>query len=160
MKEKTMEIYRSILDAPLFENCGDRDVNKSTIEVASWEEAQDQILSPSSETIRLKKSNDLSRAVTKVSPTRMNDWNKIMMEAKSLSQNLLENRIQGLISENKLSQWFLFAVSWDISHILTEFEYSDIISPDIFLGELKYYLDGHFPCGWTMIDGVYRRMIY
>jgi hypothetical protein len=43
------------------------------------------------------------------------------------------------------------SVRWDLSHIVMEHVYSDLVPPRLYTLLLEVYQAGHFPCGWDEV---------
>jgi hypothetical protein len=49
---------------------------------------------------------------------------------------------------NKLPKEFVESVKWDLRAACMELEYADLVPPRYFAERARWYLAGHFPCGW------------
>jgi hypothetical protein len=43
------------------------------------------------------------------------------------------------------------SVRWDLSHIVMEHVYSDLVPPRFYTLLFEVYESGHFPCGWDEV---------
>jgi hypothetical protein len=53
------------------------------------------------------------------------------------------------VEAHGLPEIFEDTVRWDILHVCMEAEYADVSPPGFFASQAYWYVQVHFPCGWT-----------
>ncbi|WP_063571246.1 MULTISPECIES: hypothetical protein [Luteibacter] len=80
---------------------------------------------------------------------RFRQWNEHVRELKTVTIPLVNRKTRSVVEANRLPKHFVDVVQWDILHVCMEAEYADVFQPGFFASQSYWYLNGHFPCGWT-----------
>jgi hypothetical protein len=70
------------------------------------------------------------------------------MAIGEIVEPLFKRKTKDIITRHKLPKCFLDTVGWDMIAICQELEFADLVPPRFFAERAKWYLAGHFPCGW------------
>jgi hypothetical protein len=112
----------------------------------SWEEAIESGLGVDWENVRLEAVNELREKLTQVIPSLLGTWNDtcdlVAPEAKRLAHKAINQNISERYKENLLPH-----LEWDISSLLLEAQYSEVVKPHFFANLAYFYKAGRYPCG-------------
>lgn len=124
-----------------------RDTN--TKQVGSWTEAIKMCGSRDSANVRLESQNILTEKLCFEWPDRYHGkWNPLVATIKKRTEPIALERAVSSPHSPKLPKGVVDALRWDLLMIMMELEYADIVPPRFFAERAKWYLAGHFPCGW------------
>jgi len=77
-----------------------------------------------------------------------------------ITEPLVVSKIRPVKPKNRLTLAFFHRVRWDIRHACIEQEYSYVDGPGFSTWLARYYMRGHFPCGWEGQNGAGRLVVY
>ena len=77
-----------------------------------------------------------------------NKWNDLVIPLKPVVTVLVEEKSAPLLASRPMPKVFLGDVRWQILHACMETEYSYVVPPGQFYALTRWYIAGHFPCGW------------
>lgn len=148
MKETTEGLLEKLGNAEWFTNVGREIKGNEVATVQSWKEAMTVCESKTSHFVTAEAANVLTERLHYEARERYRLWNKIVLELKRHTIPLVESKTAAVAKRNKLPKAFKGQVDWDILHACMELEYADIVPPRFFDERARWYLTGHFPCGW------------
>lgn len=148
MKEQTVATLRRLEEADWFSAVGKNDT-KAAIVLQSWKQACDSCSSPAWRNLLLEAANRYTEKLASRAKERFNQWNDTVREVKRLTVPLVATKTERIAKENQLPNAFQNMINWDILHVAMESEYSDVYPPGFFAGQAYWYVNGHFPCGWS-----------
>lgn len=146
MRRETSKILEDLRSTNWFTRVGQS--NAESISVSSWGEAIERAELPSWEDIRLEAQNEISSFLVKTDRERRQQWNIVVRTIKQLSIPLVTTKIERVVKTNQLPASFISNVQRDIMYVAMGVEYSDVFEQGLFSQILRWYLQGHFPCGW------------
>lgn len=147
MHIKTQTALDALNSTDWLRNVGRRDADDVEF-VSSWREAIACCESLDWMNVQEDSLNLLRVRVRKYSVDLYDTWNDLVIDIKPVTEPLIELKTRNVVAQENLSEGFLHSVRWDILAICLELEYSDVVPVDPRLHRLRWYLDGHFPCGW------------
>ena len=72
-----------------------------------------------------------------------------MEQVEALAQPFIDDLAESNIVPQEIKAQIKRQVSWDITFICLECEFSDLIKPFLYIPFIDpWYAAGHFPCGW------------
>jgi hypothetical protein len=131
-----------------FAHVGEPIENRNIVQVFSWKEAVMYCRQRYSSNVQIECRNLLTERLCIEHSKRYQLWNVIAPAVFAVVEPLIIGKTNDIIRANKLPKAFLDTVGWDIHNICMELEYADLIPPRFFAERAKWYLAGHFPCGW------------
>jgi hypothetical protein len=134
--------------AAWFSRAGKQD-RSDGVAVTSWPEAIEYCRSFEWEDFQLEALNQFREYIAERSMERLNLWNATLREVRKITGPLTSAKIAIVVRENGLPKWFEGQVSHDISLFCMETEYADMCPPSLYTRMGYWYIDGHFPCGWS-----------
>ena len=111
-------------------------------------EAMESCTSLERKDTQLEAANLIRDALVTKFRDRYGQWNRIAEELKGMTVPLVNDHIERVVKENALPEAFSHSVHWHILHACIETEYSDIVQPRFYTELARWYINGHFPCGW------------
>jgi hypothetical protein len=147
MHIETLAALDALGSAEWFRNVGRRDVEDVEF-VSSWREAIAHCESPEWVNVQEEIASILRLRVRTYSVDLYDMSNDLIVELKSMTEPLIELKTRDIVISENLPKEFLDSVRWDILGICLDLEYSDILPIDPKLHWLRWYVGGHFPCGW------------
>ncbi|MEL6272781.1 MAG: hypothetical protein AAFU54_14635 [Chloroflexota bacterium] len=151
MFERTRKALETLQNINWFTSVGEP-IDESVLRAFSWENVVSHRLEEEYDDLQMEIRNEISLAayftVDSGKPESSRNWNKIMLEIKSLIDPVVRSKTKPYITKYDLSLWFETRVAWDMSHIAIAIEYSDVHTSSFYEQLHKWYLAGHFPCGW------------
>jgi hypothetical protein len=136
-------------------------VDEDVVTPKSWSAAISHSASDFWDDFVLDRRNEFTRRLQKLSPSRDDEWNECAREIKLELESLIFGITQSVTENRNMAKKLFSVVRWDILHFVLEVEYSDVLPSAFFTEQAKWYLRGHFPCGWE--GGEYpqgRRIVY
>ena len=118
--------------------------------VGSWDEAIEGCGSPEWQDLILEATNRYREAVDRRNRERFQQWNSIVEDVRAMVLPLIERKVRPVSIANGLPKAVEDAVRWDLIHFGTECEFVDVFPPGFFAGQIYWYLQGRFPCGWKL----------
>ena len=148
MQPATMATIEQLGDAAWFSRVGIKDTKVAMV-LSSWQETINSAVSIEWEDLRLDAANQLCARIMERSRERFAKWNEIALEVKNAVDPLVMRKIEDVTREHNLPKVFHNRVRWDIMHLCMEAEYADLCPPAFYAGISYFYVNGHFPCGWS-----------
>lgn len=148
MRESTQSMIRQLEGLAWFHAVG-KPVEEPCIRARDWNEAITYCSSEQWEGITLNAANDRTSVLyLKVHPDwSARRWGALGEELKTALQPALD-RLDETISTLRLTPPVGDCVRWDIFGFCQETEFAEYAIPNFFRRLGKFYLLGHFPCGW------------
>jgi len=159
MQPATIGTIKELDNAAWFSRVGIKDTTVAMV-LSSWQEAIESAASDEWEDLRLDAANQLSRRILERSRERFRRWNEIALEVKNAIEPSVMRKIEVVTREHNLPKAFGDHVRWDIMHLCMEAEYADLCPPAFYAGISYFYVNGHFPCGWSGEHPKGRLVIY
>lgn len=131
-----------------FIHVGQQDMQHA-VYVRSWDDAVEHCSSEEWENLTLEAANQLRERIVEIDKRRLNQWNEILEVVKPFAYAITDEKAGPIFKQKQLPKVFLDTVKWDILHLCMEAEYADIVKPAFFSSLAFYYLEGHFPCGFS-----------
>jgi hypothetical protein len=131
-----------------------------TAVVATWPEAMDRYDSSAWDDLQLEALNQYRECIARRSRERLQLWNDTVREVNEISRPLVDRKIATVVREHALPEIFKICVNWDIGSFCMEAEYADLCPPGFFTNLGHWYLNGHFPCGWSGVFPQGKLVIY
>ncbi|MBD8840063.1 MULTISPECIES: hypothetical protein [unclassified Paenibacillus] len=147
------EIIKMLSNIEWFSKCGMRDYQSNTILYTnSWVEASEYCDSQEWEETTLKTRNQLTSYLHNHFSKEYLDWNALVKEAKTISDEILNEQLNKTRNAFQLDDMFGECVRWDILNIIMEYSYLNELGNNrnkFYSDHLLYiYSIGHYPCGW------------
>jgi hypothetical protein len=117
--------------------------------VSSWPEAIEYCIAPEWEDLRLDMINEYRVHIHRNHWERLQGWNEIILEIQKITAPLVDRKIESVVQRVKPPRIFRAGIRSDVDLFCMEAEYDDICPPGFFARLGAWYLDGHFPCGWS-----------
>ncbi len=115
----------------------------------SWKEAIATCQSKHSANVQLESKNLLTENLCFRFPDRYHGkWNPLVVRVSKKTDRIVFEKILSSTHCPKLPKRVVDAIQWDLTGIIMELEYADLVPPRFFAERAKWYLAGHFPCGW------------
>jgi hypothetical protein len=149
MQEKTAQYISVIENTGFFHSVG-TPVDGNVLAVNSWAEAVESQKSPVWEILGRANYNRIGREVKEKQKEAFEKWNELADGIKSLLDPIIAKKIGALNLSEELSVELFQAVSWDLSGLCLESEYSEFTEPGFFHDLMYWYKKGRFPCGWKI----------
>lgn len=147
MHKNTTELLKTLLAEKWFRAVG-KDVGQSALLARSWQQALRSCRAYSWSLAHNRSANQIREAVTAQSPEEYYRWNELVDSLKPLTSKIVLQKTQEVVAKSQLSKVFLDNVHWDILMSCLETEYSYVAPPGFYSELVKWYIEGHFPCGW------------
>lgn len=148
MTEEAKKLLATIEKVTWFCNVGQSLENVNARQVHSWREAFKLCRSRLSQNVQLESGNILSEKLCYRFLERYRSWNELVGKISRSTDPLVLWKILSAPDLPKFSEGVLNAIRSDLRMALMELEYADLIAPRFFAERAKWYLAGHFPCGW------------
>jgi hypothetical protein len=148
MQPITRVTLQQIDEAAWFSRVGTKDTKVAMV-LSSWPEAIESCSYVEWEDLRLDAANQLCARIMERSRERFAKWNETALEVKNAVGPLVMRKIDEVTRERNFPKVFHNSVRWDIMHLCMEAEYADLCHPAFFAGISYFYVNGHFPCGWS-----------
>lgn len=159
MNSLAIAAFEQLRNTQLFCSAGVSDTDAAKV-LASWTEALDHCNSRQWESWCLEAANQIGDKVRAASVAQYERWNDITREVKENVIPLVASKCEPVARSNGLPESFFFTVRWDVLHFFVEVEYADIAPPGFYHSQWKWYMKGHFPCGWVGAFPSGRPIIY
>lgn len=115
----------------------------------SWEAALERCASTDWANTQMRGANLISNQLIGAGATdRYRQWNDIVAALKAETHPLIDEKCADVVLRVGQPSVLLDSVRWSILHMCVEREYVDVVSPGFFSRQSRWYLAGHFPCGW------------
>lgn len=155
----TIATIEQLRQSVWFSRVGFRDAPHTAQFVSSWREAIESCSTWDWENYQLEAANLYCEALFAKDPVQFADWNHHVIAVRPEALDIAREKCAPIISTLQERGRFVESVEWDMIHLLVEAEYSDVIEPNFF-GRLGWwYVNGHFPCGWTGPFSVEGRLV-
>jgi hypothetical protein len=148
MKPKTNSFLQELKSCNCFARVGHQEGDDKVVWVSSWKEAIKKLDSKPSRFAAVESRNLLTERLCFQFKERYREWNRITLETKKVLVPIVNIITGAPKKQHNLPKEFVDYVSWDLLAACMEFEYADIVPPRYFAERAKWYLAGHFPCGW------------
>jgi hypothetical protein len=147
MHYRTLALLGQFEKATWFSRVG---INEGSVAVfvTAWPEAIEQCDSFEWEDLRLDALNQFHAYIACHSKERLHLWNGLVDEVKKMAGPLVDRKIAKVVREDDLPEIFKVRVRGDITCACMEAEYADVCPPGFFTTISRWYVNGHFPCGW------------
>jgi hypothetical protein len=149
MHPRTIATLQELEEAHWFSRVGIQQDSTTAIVVGSWPEAIEHCRSPEWEDLCLEAKNQYCERIAERSPERWSHWNEIAAEVRAIAIPFVERKIESTVRDNDLPEIFGVQVCADVLMLCMEAEYADIVAPGFFAANAYWYVNGHFPCGWS-----------
>jgi hypothetical protein len=149
MHPRTLAALKELEKASWFSRVGIKKDSTTALVLASWREAIEHCGSFEWEELCLEAMNQYCERLAERSAERWNHWNEIVAAVKKFTVPLVNRKIEAVVREHDLPEIFGFQVQFDITALCMEGEYSDVYPPGFFADNGYWYVNGHFPCGWS-----------
>ncbi|SEL10022.1 hypothetical protein [Paenibacillus sp. OK003] len=151
--EINKEIINTLNQIQWFSNCGTRDYeNENILYASSWSEATYYYNSQKWEETTLEARNQFTSFLHKNFIREYSDWNELIKEAKTITNDCLDEILEKTTNEFQLDSTFIDCVRWDILEIIMKHIYSRKLNRKFngFYSDIIFniYSKGHLPCGW------------
>jgi hypothetical protein len=147
MQSLTVATLEALEAASWFSRVGVKDT-ETAIVLPSWQAAIEHSESYDWEDLRLEALNRYRECVAVRSMERLNVWNDVLREVKRFTEPLVKRKIVAVVRDHDLPEIFYIRVRNDMVTVCMESEYADLCPPGFFTANARWYLNGHFPCGW------------
>lgn len=153
LKSNTLEMIHALEKANWFADVGKSISDPNIISVHSWKEAIKYCKSRYCANVQMEGTNLLHETLWHLHlrckmTERYMIWNTLVDVVKDQIRPIIELKTRDVIKLYRLPKAFCDTVDWDIMAICMELEYADSVPPRFFAERAKWYLAGHFPCGW------------
>lgn len=148
LKPETLKMIQDLENTDWFAHVGEPIDDPTIVQIFTWKETVKYCRHRYSANVQMESSNLLTEQLAIQYADRYLHWNKIAPAVHHYIGPLLERKTRDIIKKQKLPKAFMDTVGWDMHAICMELEYSDLIPPQYFAVRAKWYLAGHFPCGW------------
>lgn len=149
MTAETENMLRRFAENDWFANCGKPLKSEDAIQlVKTWPEATKLFKKKHSENAQLESANMLTEQLSFKAPERDQRWNTIAFALNPFVDDIVDNKVMKNKAGFKLGEHTRIHVGFDLRGTCMELEYADIVPPKHFAERAKWYLAGHFPCGW------------
>lgn len=161
MKHTTHQLVDRLGNAKLFSNVGLPMTNEVTA-VHSWEESIRWLSLHDYKVLLNEANNAISVAVARVDRELFNTtWNDNVDSIKGAIELPIVQKVAKSSLRRTIPKEVLIALRWDVLMACMESEYAtqirasrklnyvDCLRPGFYTKLMKWYLAGHFPCGWT-----------
>lgn len=145
------EFIDKMLNCPWLQSCGNKDKLEFDVEYLNhWEEVEKNISTIKWENLCIDRNGDFSAFLCINHDEEYNKyWNDEVDIIKEEYLCIIEDKINPILIDNKLSDKILNNMKWNIiSLFMLEF-YSEFYTSEFYEDMLKIYLAGHLPCGWS-----------
>lgn len=147
MFERTVALLDAFEGTEWFANVGRQTTDRCAY-VEGWPEAVERCGSNDWLDLCQEAVNGYRHTLRVCAPEPLESWNEHVNELKAHTDPLVLSKTRSVIEVNQLPRIFLDVVRWDLLHICLESEFADYIPPRFYTAQSRWYLDGHFPCGW------------
>ena len=160
MHERARATLLELRQADWFTRVGIVDTRDHVV-LSSWREAVDSCSSTAWSNLLLEASNRYREQLAARSKERFQNWNQLVRELKKLTVPLVREKVGPVSDKYNLPVEFENTVLWAVLGVCMEAEYADVYPPGFYASMAYWYVNGHFPCGWS--DGEFpegRLVIY
>lgn len=148
MTEEAKKTLAALEKLDWFWNVGQA-IGADAAQVHSWKEALRICRSRDSDNVQLESQNLLTEKLCFQFPDKYHGkWNPLVTRVKKKTDPLVLRKVLASACCPKLPEPVLAMIRSDVRLIIMELEYADIVPPRFFAQRAKWYLAGHFPCGW------------
>jgi hypothetical protein len=148
MHERTRATLEQLNRIEWFRAVGQHDSDKVII-LSSWEEAIEHCASIYWENLCLEARELYRMRLWNRNKARARQWNTVVDAVKPVTTALVERKINTVVRHHHLPEVFRDTVRWDMLHVALEAEFADVCEPSFYAGQAYWYVQGHFPCGWS-----------
>ena len=148
MHPRTRAALEELERASWFSEVG-QPVRGPFVVLRSWDKAVASCASDEWQDLLLEAANRYTESLARRSADRFQEWNRIVGEVKPFAEDLVARKAGAVVEAHGLPEIFEDTVRWDILHVCMEAEYADVSPPGFFASQAYWYVQGHFPCGWT-----------
>jgi hypothetical protein len=159
MHSRTIATLDRLEKASWFSQVG-VNAGSSAVVVRSWPEAIEYCDSSAWEDLQGEALNRYREFIAHRSKERWRLWSDTVREVKKLTKPFVGHKIAVIIREKGLPEIFNIQVNHDITGLCMEAEYADMCPPGLFTRIGYWYLNGHFPCGWSGVFPQGKPVIY
>jgi hypothetical protein len=149
MHPRTIATLEELEQASWFSRVGIKKDSTTAIVLASWPEAIEYCSSPEWDDLCNEAQNQYCERLVERSMKRWERWNDTVDEVKKVTIPLVNRKIAAVVRAHNLPEIFAAQVHADITSLLMECEYADVYPPGFFASNAYWYVNGHFPCGWS-----------
>jgi hypothetical protein len=149
MHPRTIATLEELENARWFSRVGIKKDSTTAIVVGSWPEAIEHCDSFDWDCLRTEAMNQYCESIFARSRERWNLWNEVAREVKRFTVPLVDSKIEAVVREHQLPEVFGIRVRMDIGALCMESEYADVCPLGFFTSISYWYVNGHFPCGWS-----------
>lgn len=154
LQPATQATLQQLRDSEWFSRLGQFTINEGEIVVpveivSSWAEAIECCSADEWNWMLLESANMLRRKLMQTSMNEFRMWNMRIEKVKTVAVPFVNAKISATKKEFGLPEAFDATVNAQILMVLMEAEYSQIIEPGNFSKLAFWFVNGHFPCGWS-----------
>jgi hypothetical protein len=128
--------------------------------VRTWSLAIEHCSKPLYDDLRVDATNNITTTLLKTHRDAFERWNEAADANRPLFDELMEEKVHPVAKANHLPAAFVDTVRWDLSYLLMEAEYSNLLRPGFFTGLSYWYSTGFFPCGWEGVHPAGRVIVF
>ncbi|HMP58613.1 MAG TPA: hypothetical protein PKD86_04605 [Gemmatales bacterium] len=148
MTRETRRLLKALADMEWFSNVGQPIDDLTVATVKTWREAARACGRKLSQVAAIECQNLLTERLHKDFIKAYCNWNELVVPLNRIVKPMVRKHVRRIAKQYKMPENFEFSVYWDISGACMELEYGKFIPPNYFAERAKWYLAGHFPCGW------------
>jgi hypothetical protein len=148
MNDTAAGLLKDLERSALFAQVGTPVESDSVLTVESWKEASKRCRAREAKYAWGEALNVLSDELRPKDLSRYRLWNEIASEARDKVKSLLMPQIERVSNAQKFGTFFANTVVGDFVGACIELAYADLVPPRFFAAITKWYLAGHWPCGW------------
>lgn len=146
-EEKLTKALQVIKNINWFASIG-KPIDELNAHVGSWEEADERCNESAWQDVLIITHNELGEFVIPHLEDRANTWNAVAVEIRKTVLPLLDSVIQDHITSHNVSKSVVDSFTWTILHIVMSAYYEDMHQFSFYTDLARWYVKGHFPCGW------------
>lgn len=140
------EVIESIKNIVFLSQTGTIEVDYELI--TDLHSAEKSINSLKWENLCLEMRGKFTASLSKNNEEIFQEWNNIVKEVKEKIIPLVEEQLNNLVMEKKITENMKAQIKFDIINISLYKTYSPFISSDFYESLYGVYLKGYIPCGW------------
>lgn len=159
MRARTIATIEQLSKSVWFSRVGIHDAPHTAQFVSSWQTAIESCSTLDWENYQLEAANLLCEALFAKDPVQYADWNHHIIAVRPAALEIAREKCAPVVSTLKECGRFVASVEWDMIHLLAEAQYADVLEPNFFARLGWWYVNGHFPCGWTGPFSIEGRLV-
>lgn len=148
MQERTALVLEQLRRTAWFANFGTPISSSDILAVSCWDDAMGYGGKPEWECLRLDIMNQESNVVLDHFGDDAFPWNDVADEIRPQIRAMTEKSLASLGLSPRGHDVVRAQAGWDTLLACLEVEYSDLVTCEFYRRLLRWYLEGHWPCGW------------